>query len=300
MRADYKGGIISGTGACVNAWNIPLIAAMCMATALAGCNSTDALIPQVDVGVTTQSTPLTQRDLDRAASDSDQYANYRSAPSQQSNSYQAQSSNYPPQNTLEAQAQALQSDQPRLSTRLYQQMPAGSEPQQSQMLPAPVQSDEQDRTGQSEQPMDMQQPVQQAVQPQPQTQQASVAPQGAKGTIRFLPIIGAPLAAVTPLSRELGNSARSSGLTILSSSDTAAENILKGYLSAFEDGDNVNVVYVWDVLDGSGNRLHRLQGQQSAPKQGSDPWASANPQLMQEIAKTSIASYIQWKSDHGN
>jgi hypothetical protein len=286
----------------VNAWNIPLIAVMCMATALAGCNSTDALIPQVDVGVTTQSTPLTQRDLDRAASASDQYASQRRAPSQQSNSYQAQSSDYPPQNTLEAQAQALQSDQPRLSTRLYQQMPEGSEPQQSQMLPAPVQLDEQDQSNQSEQPMDMQQPAQQATQPQPQTQthQASLAPQAAKGTIRFLPIIGAPLAAVTPLSRELGNSARSSGLTILPSSDTAAENILKGYLSAFEDGDNVNVVYVWDVLDGAGNRLHRLQGQQSAPKQGGDPWASANPQLMQEIAKTSIASYIQWKSDHGN
>jgi hypothetical protein len=299
MPADYKGGIISGTGACVNAWNIPLIAAMCMATALAGCNSTDALIPQVDVGVTTQSTPLTQRDLDRAASDSDQYANQRRAPSQQSNSYQAQSSDYPPQNTLEAQAQALQSDQPRLSTRLYQQMPQGSEPQQSQMLPAPVQSGSDNQTGQSEQPIDMpQQPAQQVA--QPQTQQASVAPQAASGTIRFLPIIGAPLAAVTPLSRELGNSARTSGLTILSSSDTAAENILKGYLSAFEDGDNVNVVYVWDVLDGAGNRLHRLQGQQSAPKQGSDPWASANPQLMQEIAKTSIASYVQWKSDHSN
>lgn len=238
--------------------------------------------------MTTQSTPLTQQDLDRASSNADQYArnHTRQQPTaaQQSSSYQQ--SYPPPQNTLEAQAQALQSGQQQpqqqLSTRLYQQQPEGSQPAQSQILPAAVAQ---------QPPAQMQQPAQQETQ---------VAARGESGTIRFLPIIGAPMAAVKPLSQELGTAARSSGLTILPSSDRAADNILKGYLSAFEDGNNVNVVYVWDVLDSAGNRLHRLQGQQSARKTGRDPWDAANAPLMQEIARATISNYVEWKRNHGN
>lgn len=263
---------------------------------LGGCNSTDALVPPLDVGVSSNSTPLTQTDLDRASANADQYASRQHAraptPDYSSNSYQP---SYNAQNTLDAQAEALQSQdrapQQQLSSRLYQQPAPGSGPQQNQMLPAPVQPDS-DQTAVSL-------AEQEAIAPQPD-QTVNLAPPGRPGTIRFLPIIGAPVSAVTPLSRELGSAARSSGLTILPSADENASNILKGYLSAFEDGDNVNIVYVWDILDSAGNRLHRLQGQQSAPKDGNDPWASASTEVMQEIARKTIADYSQWKNDHKN
>jgi hypothetical protein len=268
--------------------------------ALTGCNSTDALIPPMDIGMTTQSTPLTQQDLERASSNADQYASQHSrqaarenGPPQEVSSYQPVPPSPSSQNTLEAQAQAIaQGQQPeQLSARLYQQPPPGMEPSQSQMLPAPVQDLQQDAP---------QAPPQTNNAPPPAAQHNEVAARGEQGTIRFLPIIGAPLDAVKPLSQELGNAARSSGLTILPSSDRAADNILKGYLSAFEDGNSVNIVYVWDVLDSAGNRLHRLQGQQVADKQGSDPWSAANSPLMQEIARSTIASYVEWKRHHGN
>jgi hypothetical protein len=248
----------------------------------------------MDIGMPSQSTPLTQQDLDSASTNADQYAQrQRRAPSQEMSSYQPEPQTYSSQNTLEAQAQALDQGQPQqgqLSTRLYQQPAPGMEPAQSQMLPAPVQDAPQEPE---------QAPAQSSNQPIA-PQQTQVVARGEQGTIRFLPIIGAPMEAVKPLSQELGNAARSSGLTILPSSDRAADNILKGYLSAFEDGDKVNIVYVWDVLDSAGNRLHRLQGQQAAPKQGSDPWASANASLMQEIARSTIGSYVEWKRVHGN
>lgn len=121
----------------------------------------------------------------------------------------------------------------------------------------------------------------------------------AKGTIRFLPIIGAPVQAVTPLSKELGASARGSGLTIKASGDQTAEHVLKGYLSAFADGGKVTVVYVWDVLDNSGARLHRIQGQSSVEAQGSDTWSSVPPETMQEIGANTIAEYIKWRQSQG-
>lgn len=299
-RVVFKGILAtSSNGVGVTGYKQPFILICCTVFSLAGCNSTDALVPPLDIGMSSQSTPLTQQDLDRASSNADQYAQQhprqRNTP-QEVSSYQPVQPNYSSQNTLDAQAQALQQgtqrQQEQLSTRLYQQPAPGMEPQESQMLPTPIQSSEPDSTLDANQPQSQRAPV--------ANEPVQVAARGEAGTIRFLPIIGAPMEAVKPLSQELGNSARTSGLTILPSSDRAADNILKGYLSAFEDGNNVNIVYVWDVLDSAGNRLHRLQGQQSAAKVGSDPWASANALLMQDIAKSTIQSYVEWKKDQGN
>lgn len=116
------------------------------------------------------------------------------------------------------------------------------------------------------------------------------------GSIRFLPIIGAPIAAVTPLSRELANSAAARGLSIKPSSDTTTDNMLKGYFSAFDDGGGTTIVYVWDVLDGSGSRLTRIQGQEKLPGKSSDPWANVQPDTMRKIADDTISKYIAWKS----
>lgn len=121
----------------------------------------------------------------------------------------------------------------------------------------------------------------------------------AQGTIRFLPIIGAPVQAVTPLSKELGSSARGNGLTIKGSSDQTAEHVLKGYLSAFSDGGKVTVVYVWDVLDNSGARLHRIQGQESVNGSGADAWSAVPAEVMREIGIATIAEYMKWRQSQG-
>ncbi|WP_284776231.1 hypothetical protein [Agrobacterium sp. lyk4-40-TYG-31] len=227
-----------------------MIAIPILAIALSACNTTDTLTPLVDVGHgNAQSTPVTQGDLDQMAAAADR------SPSGVS----AQVPAYAPQNTRQAQAQAITSGAQYGQPVASQQTP-----------PAPPQT-------------------------QPNTQTASLPSGSAAGTIRFLPIIGAPVQAVTPLSRQLGAEARAKGLTIRPSGDTSAENILKGYLSAFADGSNVTIIYVWDVLDANGARLHRLQGQETVPARGSDPWASASDSTMQKIAAKTLNDYQSWK-----
>jgi len=131
---------------------------------------------------------------------------------------------------------------------------------------------------------------------EPATQQSASLPAGeSSGTIRFLPVIGAPVQAVTPLSRQLGAEARAHGLTIRPSSDAASEHILKGYFSAFADEGKVTVVYVWDVLDSTGTRLHRMQGQEKVPAKGEDPWAAVPASTMADIAAKTIQDYLAWR-----
>ncbi len=117
------------------------------------------------------------------------------------------------------------------------------------------------------------------------------------GSVRFLPVIGAPIEVVTPLSKELVAAARQNGLEIRGSGDSTASHMLKGYFSAFEEGQNTTVVYVWDVLDNAGARLHRVQGQETVAGKSSDKWSVVGEDVMRKIADDTIRAYILWKND---
>lgn len=225
------------------------VLALCLAFGLSACNTTDALTPQAEIpnagAARAGSGPVTQADAEQLASDNSQDAAPARPPRRQQPARGAQ-------NTLQAQAEALES-------------------------------------GNSEQP---------AAAPARTPPAETAAAASGEASIRFLPIIGAPVQAVTPLSRQLGTDARANGLAIKASGDSSSQHILKGYFSAFSDGSQTTVVYVWDVLDGSGGRLHRIQGQDSVPGGGADPWASVPASTMQSIATKTIQEYMRWRSQH--
>ncbi|KJS16643.1 MAG: hypothetical protein VR78_07215 [Hoeflea sp. BRH_c9] len=125
--------------------------------------------------------------------------------------------------------------------------------------------------------------------------QASLPAGQLRGQIRFMPVIGAPVNAVTPLSRQLAVEARNRGLAILSASDPGGDHVLKGYFSADNFDSQTTVFYVWDVLDTAGNRLHRIQGQESFAGSTGDPWASVPADVMERIAARSLADYAAWR-----
>lgn len=237
------------------------VSAALLMTLLAGC-STDALTPPAEVPGANRTSQVTQSDQQTDLAQSRDDKPMIDSEPDQTATLRA------PQNTLEAQARALESgaDNPS-ETKVAQTGNLGANLYKSDAETTQV-------TG-------------------------LYTAQTAKGSIRFLPIIGAPVQAVTPLSKELGSSARGNGLTIKSSSDQTAEHVLKGYLSAFADGDKVTVVYVWDVLDNAGGRLHRIQGKESVPGRGSDAWAAVPATTMQEIGVETIAEYMKWKQAQG-
>ncbi len=240
---------------------------------LAACNSTEVLTPRADVGNGTQ--PAGYGEVASATAAGTQPV--QSAPLGQAGAYVTTPRG--PQNTLEAQAEALAQGGVN---------PVASPPldgAQSQEFPAAPQAASTTRAANT------------TTQPQASAAaQSASTGQGATGTVRFLPIIGAPVQAVTPLSRQLGAEARARGLTIKSANDASSEHILKGYFSAFSDSGNVTVTYVWDVLDANGGRLHRIQGQEVVPSAAQDPWAAVPASVMQQIATKSMAEYVAWRN----
>lgn len=114
--------------------------------------------------------------------------------------------------------------------------------------------------------------------------------------LRFAPIVGAPIAAATPLSQRLSALAKSRGITLGTASDNDNTHIMKGYFSALADGNQTTIIYVWDVLDPAGTRLHRIQGQEKVAGGGADPWSSVPAATMEGIADKAIDGYMSWIS----
>lgn len=112
--------------------------------------------------------------------------------------------------------------------------------------------------------------------------------------LRFAPIVGAPIAAATPLSQRLSALAKEKGINLGTAADTDNTHIMKGYFSALPDGNQTTIIYVWDVLDPAGTRLHRIQGQEKVPGGGTDPWSTVPPKAMEGIADKAIQGYLTW------
>jgi hypothetical protein len=116
-----------------------------------------------------------------------------------------------------------------------------------------------------------------------------------KTRLQIAPIVGASVEAATPLTAELQTRAKQRGITLAGSADQTATHVLKGYFSAITEGKDTTVIYVWDVYDPAGNRLHRINGQMKAPSVGSgggaDSWKAVAPATMQAIADQTIDQF---------
>lgn len=242
------------------------LAVIGLITTLSGCNSTDALTPQVDVGGGLNSSPVTQRDLDQMSAQTTPVTTTTQQTAFITPAETGTTSGRDTAGTLQGQADALERN--TTGSRTASDTALARETAQRSLAA--------ETSGGAE-------------------EIAVATPQKSGETIRFLPIIGAPVEAVTPLSKRLGAEARSNGLTIRSASDNSSKYILKGYFSAMKDNGGTTVVYVWDVLDGSGARLHRIQGQETVSGTASDPWSAVPARTMEGIAQKTIREYLDWR-----
>ncbi|MEP9396582.1 hypothetical protein [Mesorhizobium sp. KR2-14] len=131
--------------------------------------------------------------------------------------------------------------------------------------------------------------------------QQSGATTGAISTnarIQIAPIVGASVEAATPLTERLAVRARERGIRLAGSADATATHVLKGYFSALTEGKETVVVYVWDVYDPEGTRLHRINGQQKVQISGGDGWSTVPPAAMQTIADSTIDQLSSWLAGH--
>lgn len=135
-------------------------------------------------------------------------------------------------------------------------------------------------------------PAQPATTTAPPAKSAAVI---ARTRLQVAPIVGASVEAATPLTAELQTRAKQRGITLAGSAGQTPTHVLKGYFSTMSEGKDTTVIYVWDIYDPAGNRLHRINGQHKAPSaNGGEGWAAVAPETMQAIADQTIDQFATW------
>lgn len=123
---------------------------------------------------------------------------------------------------------------------------------------------------------------------------AGVASPDLSKSFTFLPIEGAPQQAVTTLSKSLKSSAQQKGLTLVPGNQSGAKYQIKGYFSALNDGTGTLVVYIWDVVDASGKRLHRINGRERTGTTRTDPWQAITATELSKVADNTADRLQAW------
>lgn len=114
------------------------------------------------------------------------------------------------------------------------------------------------------------------------------------GKLHIAPIVGAPVNVVTPLTHRINDDAKAKGIELAGNNDPTAAYVMKGYFSVLAEDNQTTVLYVWDVLDASGNRLHRIQGQEKVQGAAADSWSVVPASAMQAIADRTMQEYSTW------
>jgi hypothetical protein len=112
--------------------------------------------------------------------------------------------------------------------------------------------------------------------------------------VQFAPIVGSTVDAITPLSNQLALRASQRGVVLVRNGDAGATHIVKGYFSAISDNGETLVIYVWDLLDPAGNRLHRIQGQEIAVGAAGEGWQAVPAETMEAVADRTIDQLAEW------
>lgn len=120
-------------------------------------------------------------------------------------------------------------------------------------------------------------------------------PTAAAVTFALEPITNAPGEMIYAFEDALKAGAASRQLKIVDINDPTAEYRLKIYLSAVGDYSGSLMIYVADVFDGSGGRVHRISGQIKTDGSTSDPWAPVKATgVLDKAAHETIDALGEW------
>ncbi|MEX6505751.1 hypothetical protein [Jiella sp. M17.18] len=106
--------------------------------------------------------------------------------------------------------------------------------------------------------------------------------------VQFLPIVGTPERQAELLARALSQESAAAGVQIRPAAGPKSNVRLKGYFAAYDDGGSTTLNYVWDVLDPSDKRVHRIQGQEHLKGTASDPWSLVTAETLRDVARKTL------------
>ena len=128
-----------------------------------------------------------------------------------------------------------------------------------------------------------------------------------KGSIAIAPLIGPPDDVSQSLTAQLQTALSRQSIRALpveggdASSSKQGLHTLRGYVVAARETTGTKVSYIWDITNASGERVHRITGENLIGDAASDnPWSSVNQQAVAKMANSTATSIAQWMSKNSS
>lgn len=125
--------------------------------------------------------------------------------------------------------------------------------------------------------------------PAPAATAAQPAVPASQSRVAVAPIMGAPEAVAQAVSSELAGSLQRQRVEVVPAGGPAPYTV-RGYIVATKERAATKVSYIFDLTDGSGKRVNRIQGEEQAQGAGNDPWAAVTPDLARRITDKTATS----------
>jgi len=123
---------------------------------------------------------------------------------------------------------------------------------------------------------------------------------GKLAPVTFAPIIGPPANVSKELNQQLVAAAKQKSIPVVTEKGRPSTYTVQGYLAQSNEGRAEKFSYILDVTDKSGNRVHRILGEEAVPaKAGAKPWASINQAALQKIAAKTTTNLAAWLPKQG-
>ena len=125
--------------------------------------------------------------------------------------------------------------------------------------------------------------------------QAAVAPTPQKAKLAFVPLVGAPANVSAQLTAGLVSEVEKQGIPVARTASEPTDYTVKGYIVAAPEKSGSKLSYIWDVSDKSGQRAHRITGEEFAPgKVTGDPWVTVDAGVLNRIATSTATQLAAW------
>ena len=94
--------------------------------------------------------------------------------------------------------------------------------------------------------------------------------------------------------RQLNQTAIARNIALVVDPDVPCDYTLRGYMFTQHEASGVKLSYFWDVIDKSGTRVNRIEGEELAGKvpANGDVWAAIPPAISVAIADKTITSLL--------
>jgi hypothetical protein len=117
---------------------------------------------------------------------------------------------------------------------------------------------------------------------------------GDNARFAFAKVTGGPGDLITTFNDSIKSDAKARKLNVVPEDDPNLTYRVRGYVSAVGGLTGTVLVYVLDVLDSRGVRIHRISGQELGLPTAGDPWAGIKDAIVKDAAQRAIDDLVAW------